>query len=301
MPAVVTALDLPLPRFGSGKVRETFDLGEQLLMVTTDRISAFDVIFAEGIPYKGEILNRLSTFWLTMTRDIIPNHLVTINPPDFPEVVQPYSNMLAGRAMIVKKAQRIDFECVVRGYLAGSGWKDYQSTGMVSGHVLPPGRMRLAERLPEPIFTPAFKNDHGHDENCTVAEMANRIGIDLTETIQRISIELYQFAAAVAIDRGIIIADTKFEFGLLNGELLLIDEVLTPDSSRFWTAGLYEPGTSPASFDKQYLRDWLEASGWNKTPPPPALPAGVIEGTTSRYQEAFEWLTGDPFFSMSYE
>ncbi len=294
MTMVLRSLHLPLPRFGSGKVRETFDLGETLLMVTTDRISAFDVVMDEGIPNKGETLNRLSAFWFNETRDLIPNHMISIDPADFPDAVQPYRDQLAGRTMLVRKARRIDFECVVRGYLAGSGWKDYCATGRVSGVELPEG-LRQAERLPEPIFTPATKAASGHDQNCTLDEMANVVGTDLAQTLSEISIALYRFAADLAIDRGIIIADTKFEFGLLGDELIVIDEMLTADSSRFWAAGEYAPGSSPPSFDKQYLRDWVENSGWNKSPPPPHLPQEIIEGTASRYREAYEWITGDPF------
>ncbi|SRR5579875_2903235 len=294
MPDVVMNVDLPLPRFGSGKVRETFDLGDRLLMVTTDRLSAFDVVMREGIPHKGEVLTRLSAFWFRQTSDIVANHLISIDPADFPPEVQPQRDLLAGRAMLVKKAQRIDFECVVRGYLAGSGWKDYQATGVVCGISLPPG-MRQAERLPEPIFTPATKAASGHDMNCTLADVAAAVGEDLAHTLRDTSIALYTFAAELAIDRGIIIADTKFEFGLLDGDLIVIDEMLTPDSSRFWAAGEYAPGTSPPSFDKQFVRDWLEAQHWNKTPPPPSLPPDVIAGTAARYQEAYEWLTGDEF------
>ncbi len=298
MPATpLLAVDLPLPRFGSGKVRETFDLGDRLLMVTTDRLSAFDVVLPDGIPHKGEVLTRLSAFWFHETSAIIPNHLVSIDPADLPAVAQSWREQLAGRAMIVRKAKRIDFECVARGYLAGSGWKDYQATGMVCGVRLPPG-LRQADRLPEPIFTPATKAASGHDENCTLDQMANTVGTDLAQALAGASLALYRFAADLAIDRGIIIADTKFEFGLLDDRLIVIDEMLTPDSSRFWAAGEYVPGISPPSFDKQFARDWLEASGWNKAPPAPRLPADVIAGTTSRYIEAYEWLTGETFTPM---
>jgi phosphoribosylaminoimidazole-succinocarboxamide synthase len=298
MATAVTSIDLPFTKFGSGKVRETFDMGDALLMVTTDRLSAFDVILPDGIPSKGEVLNRLSAFWFTVTREIAPNHLIAADFAQMPATLQPHRNLLIGRSMLVRKAQRIDFECVVRGYIAGSGWKDYKESGGICGHVLP-SRLRYADRLPEPIFTPAFKNDQGHDENCSIDAMENRIGIDLAQAIQKLSINLYTFAADYAIDRGIIIADTKFEFGLLDGELIVIDEMLTPDSSRFWTAGEYEPGKAPPSFDKQFVRDWLEDSGWNKTPPGPHLPDSVIQGTTQRYREAYEWLTDEPFVPQS--
>jgi phosphoribosylaminoimidazole-succinocarboxamide synthase len=297
MPNVVTTVNISLPRFGSGKVRETFDLNEHLLMVTTDRISAFDVILPDGIPSKGEILNRISAFWFNLTQPLMQNHLISIDLKDMPAEIQNHPDIFAGRSMLVKRAQRIDFECVVRGYLAGSGWKDYLETGIICGHKLPE-RLRLADRLPEPIFTPSTKNDSGHDINCTIDEVSNKVGTDLALALERASIDIYKFAAEYALDRGIIIADTKFEFGLLDGQLIVIDEMLTPDSSRFWPAGEYEPGKSPVSFDKQPVRDWLEDSGWNKTPPAPSLPADVQRETTQRYIEAFEWLTGDPFTSL---
>lgn len=291
------SLTLPLPKFGSGKVRETFDLGDHLLMVTTDRLSAFDVVLADGIPHKGEVLNRLSAFWFDQTKDLVPNHLVSIDPNALPAAVQAQRAQLAGRSMIVRKAQRLDFECVVRGYLAGSGWHDYQATGAVCGITLPKG-LRQAERLPEPIFTPAAKAEQGHDENVTFDHMSNVVGIDLANAMRAASLALYSYAANVAIDRGIIIADTKFEFGLLDDQLIVIDEMLTPDSSRFWALGDYAPGSAPPSFDKQYARDWLVASGWNKAPPPPKLPPEVIAGTAARYQEAYEWLTGEDFVPL---
>ncbi len=294
MANVLRNIDLPLTRFGSGKVRETFDLGDQLLIVATDRLSAFDVIMPEGIPGKGEVLNRLSAFWFEMTRAILPNHMLTIDLAAMPATLQPYHDQLVGRTMLARKAKRIDFECVVRGYLAGSGWKDYQSTGEICGIALPPG-LRLAERLPEPIFTPALKAASGHDMNVSVDRMANSIGVDLAEALRDASIALYTFAAELAIDRGIIIADTKFEFGLIDDELIVIDEMITPDSSRFWEAGEYAPGSSPASFDKQFVRDWLEKIGWSKSPPAPPLPPDIIAGTAQRYREAYEWLTGETF------
>ncbi len=294
MANVLRNIDLPLTRYGSGKVRETFDLGDQLLIVATDRLSAFDVIMPEGIPNKGEVLNRLSAFWFEMTRAILPNHMLTIDLALMPASLRPYHDQLVGRTMLARKAKRIDFECVVRGYLAGSGWKDYQNSGEICGIALPPG-LRLAERLPEPIFTPALKAQSGHDMNVSVDTMANTIGVDLAEALRDASIALYTFAAELAIDRGIIIADTKFEFGLIDDELIVIDEMLTPDSSRFWEAGEYAPGSSPASFDKQFVRDWLEKIGWSKSPPAPSLPPEIIAGTAQRYREAYEWLTGENF------
>jgi phosphoribosylaminoimidazole-succinocarboxamide synthase len=289
---VVLQTNLPLPLFGRGKVRDTYDLGDQLLVVATDRISAFDAIMPNGIPDKGRVLTLLSAFWFGRTREIIPNHLISIEAGDLPESLGATAEALAGRFMLVRKAKRLDFECVVRGYLAGSGWADYQRTGAVCGVRLPTG-LRQADELPEPIFTPATKAEMGHDINISLDEMKNSVGEDLGQAIADVSIALYRAAAAYALDRGIIIADTKMEFGLLDDQLLLIDELLTPDSSRFWAVGDYAPDGSPPSFDKQYVRDWLERSGWDKQPPAPALPDEVVAGTTSRYREAYEWLTGE--------
>lgn len=289
---VVLQTNLPLPLFGRGKVRDTYDLGDRLLMVATDRISAFDAIMPNGIPDKGRVLTLLSAFWFGRTREIIPNHLISIETADLPESLVATAEALAGRFMLVRKAQRLDFECVVRGYLAGSGWSDYQRTGAVCGVKLPTG-LRQADELPEPIFTPATKAETGHDINISLDEMKNSVGEDLGQAIADVSIAIYRAAAAYALDRGIIIADTKMEFGLLDDQLILIDELLTPDSSRFWAVGDYAPGGSPSSFDKQYVRDWLERSGWDKQPPAPALPDEVVAGTTSRYREAYEWLTGE--------
>jgi phosphoribosylaminoimidazole-succinocarboxamide synthase len=290
---VVLQTDLPLPLFGRGKVRDTYDLGERLLMVATDRLSAFDCVLPNGIPDKGRVLTHLSAFWFDRTKDLIPNHLLSTDPTDLPEAVQRQAAMLDGRFMLVLKAERIDFECVVRGYLAGSGWQEYQQTGAVCGIQLPPG-LRQADELPEPIFTPATKAESGHDVNISLEAMKNEIGEDLGQALADASIAIYRAAADYALDRGILIADTKMEFGLLEGNLILIDELLTPDSSRFWAVGDYTPGSSPPSFDKQYVRDWLERSGWNKQPPAPALPPDVVQGTTDRYREALEWLTGEP-------
>jgi len=289
---VVLQTNLPLPLFGRGKVRDTYDLGDRLLMVATDRISAFDAIMPNGILDKGRVLTLLSAFWFRRTREIIPNHLISIEMADLPESLGTAAEALAGRFMLVRKAKRLDFECVVRGYLAGSGWVDYQRTGAVCGVKLPTG-LRQADELPEPIFTPATKAESGHDINISLDEMKNSVGEDLGQAIADVSIAIYRAAAALALDRGIIIADTKMEFGLLDDQLILIDELLTPDSSRFWAVGEYAPGGSPPSFDKQYVRDWLERSGWDKQPPAPALPDEVVAGTTSRYREAYEWLTGE--------
>ncbi len=290
---VVLQTELPLPLFGRGKVRDTYDLGERLLMVATDRLSAFDCILPNGIPDKGRVLTRLSAFWFDRTKALVPNHLLSTDPADLPEALQAHAAMLDGRFMIVRKAQRINFECVVRGYLAGSGWQEYQRTGAVCGIELPPG-LRQADELPEPIFTPATKAESGHDINISLEAMKNEVGEDLGQALADASIAIYRAAADYALDRGIIIADTKMEFGLLDGNLILIDELLTPDSSRFWAVGDYAPGGSPPSFDKQYVRDWQERSGWNKQPPAPSLPPDVVQGTASRYREALEWLTGEP-------
>jgi phosphoribosylaminoimidazole-succinocarboxamide synthase len=290
-PAVVLHTDLPLPRFGSGKVRDTYDLGDQLLMVTTDRISAFDCVMPNGIPGKGAVLTQLSSFWFARTKDLIPNHLLSTDVADLPAEVRAQEAWLRERFMIVRKARRLDFECVVRGYLAGSAWAEYQHDGTVCGVRLPAG-LRQADRLPEPIFTPASKAESGHDINVSLDAVKNAVGEDLGQALSDASIAIYNAAAQFALDRGIIIADTKMEFGLLGDRLILIDELLTPDSSRFWAVGDYAPGGSPPSFDKQYLRDWLEQSGWDKRPPAPELPAEVIAGTAARYREALAWLTG---------
>jgi phosphoribosylaminoimidazole-succinocarboxamide synthase len=295
---VMMRADLPLPLFSTGKVRDTFDLGDRLLMIASDRISAFDSVMPNGIPDKGRVLTQLSAFWFRRMGDIIPNHLISVDVADLPESVGAQRDELAGRFMIVKKAKRIDFECVARGYLAGSGWADYQRTSSVCGVALPAG-LRQADKLPQPIFTPATKAETGHDLNISLAEMQAVVGAELGQRIADVTLAIYAAAAAYALERGIIIADTKLEFGLLDGELILIDEVLTPDSSRYWPLSDYHPGGSPPSFDKQYLRDWLEASGWDKNPPAPALSPEVTEGVTSRYREAYKRLTGGPFPSYS--
>ncbi|MDE1978054.1 MAG: phosphoribosylaminoimidazolesuccinocarboxamide synthase [Thiomonas sp.] len=281
-----------LPLLSRGKVRENYAVGaDRLLMVATDRISAFDVIMTEPIPGKGEILTRMARFWFGLLHDVAPNHLLDIDPE---AVVAPDErNQVRGRAMVVKRLKPLPVEAVVRGYLAGSGWKDYQATGAVCGVALPKG-LKLASKLPAPIFTPATKAELGeHDENISFAQMEQAIGAELAAQVRDISITLYQRAADYAAVRGILIADTKFEFGLdESGALTLMDEVLTPDSSRFWPADTWLEGSSPPSFDKQFLRDWLEGvPGWNKQPPPPALPADVIEHTLARYREALERLT----------
>ncbi|MDY0330174.1 MAG: phosphoribosylaminoimidazolesuccinocarboxamide synthase [Thiomonas sp.] len=281
-----------LPLLSRGKVRENYAVGpDRLLMVATDRISAFDVIMAEPIPGKGEILTRMARFWFGLLHDVVPNHLLDVDPET---VVAPDErDQVRGRAMVVKRLKPLPIEAVVRGYLAGSGWKDYQASGAVCGVALPPG-LKLASKLPAPIFTPATKAELGeHDENIAFAQMEQAIGSKLAAQVRDISITLYQRAADYAAARGILIADTKFEFGLdEDGILTLMDEVLTPDSSRFWPADTWAEGSSPPSFDKQFLRDWLEGvPGWNKQPPPPTLPAEVIAHTVARYREALQRLT----------
>jgi phosphoribosylaminoimidazole-succinocarboxamide synthase len=287
-------LQLNLPGFRklkSGKVREVFDLGDHLLFVATDRISAFDCVMPNGIPRKGEVLTRISHFWFAQTAGFQPNHLLSRVDEPLPPALQPFAAQLARRCMIVKKAKPLAIECVVRGYLAGSGWKEYRERQTVCGLKLPTG-LREASELPEPIFTPATKAESGHDENIPFEEAAKLVGTAIAERARAASMKLYQFARAYARDRGIIIADTKFEFGMHEGNLLLIDEVLTPDSSRFWPADQYEAGRSQPSFDKQFVRDYLETLDWNKTPPAPALPPEVVAKTQAKYLEACRRLTG---------
>lgn len=273
-----------------GKVRDIYDLDQYLLIVATDRISAFDVVMPDPIPGKGEILTRMSAFWFEKTQDIIRNHLVTSDPDAYPESCSPYRNMLWGRSMLVKKAKPLPVECVVRGYLSGSGWKDYGLTGMVSGIRLPDG-LRESDRLPLPIFTPSTKAAAGeHDQAITQQEMEKLIGADMTAEVIDISLKIYNRAFSIADHAGIIIADTKMEFGLVNGELILIDELLTPDSSRLWPKDDYVPGRAQKSFDKQFLRDYLLSIPWDQKPPAPTLPAGIILKTKEKYEEAFRRL-----------
>ncbi len=288
-------LDLPgIPKIKSGKVREVFDLGDSLLFVATDRISAFDCIMPNGIPQKGEVLTRISHFWFDLTGDWLPNHrLLTASEP-LPERLAPFANKLVGRSMIVRKTTPLPIECVVRGYLAGSGWKEYQRSGTVCGIRLPAGLSESSE-LPEPIFTPATKAETGHDENIPFERAVEMVGAEVAERARHLSVRLYTFARAFARERGILIADTKFEFGLLDdGRLILIDEVLTPDSSRFWPAAGFAPGRGQPSFDKQFVRDYLETLDWDKTPPAPALPESVVAHTRDKYLEAYRLLTGQP-------
>jgi phosphoribosylaminoimidazole-succinocarboxamide synthase len=285
-----TSLD-DLQLYRRGKVRDTYDLGDSLLMVATDRISAFDVVLPSAIPLKGAILTQLSRFWFDRTRNIVPNHLITTSIRDFPTQLDAHKEQLCGRSMIVRKAERIDIECVVRGFLAGSAWSEYTKHGTVCGEPMREGLVQ-AERLPEPIFTPAIKNDDGHDENISTSKLAEIVGPDLARNLESASRELYHAATDVGQRRGIIVADSKFEFGLVDGELIVIDELITPDSSRFWDASTYEPGHDQPSFDKQFVRDWLLDVGWDRQPPGPELPADVIAGTARRYHEAFKRLTG---------
>jgi phosphoribosylaminoimidazole-succinocarboxamide synthase len=285
-------IDLPgLRKIKSGKVRDIFDLGDALLFVVTDRISAFDCIMANGIPRKGEVLTQISHFWFDQTAGIVPNHRMTGTSDPLPAQLQPYANQLARRSMIVKKAEPLPIECVVRGYLAGSGWKEYRERQTVCGIKLPPGLTESAE-LPEPIFTPATKAETGHDLNISFEEAAKMVGTDTANQVRAVSLKIYSWAREYARKRGIIIADTKFEFGQLDGRLILIDEVLTPDSSRFWPADQYRPGKGQPSFDKQFVRDYLETLDWNKTPPAPALPADIVAKTQAKYLEAYQRLTG---------
>jgi len=272
-----------------GKVRDIYDLGDRLLIVATDRLSAFDVILPTPIPDKGRVLTQLSLLWFDLLKDVIPNHVLSAT--DFPPPFDQFEDELAGRSMVVRKTQPLPIECVVRGYVSGSGWKDYQITGKICGIQLPIG-LRESDRLPEPIFTPATKAASGHDENISFEQAASLVSKELAEKVRAVSLEIYRRAAAYAEPRGIILADTKFEFGLLNNELIWIDEALTPDSSRFWQAAHYRPGGPQASFDKQFVRDYLERMQWPKTPPGPELPPEVVEATRAKYREAYRILAG---------
>ncbi|MGZ4856030.1 MAG: phosphoribosylaminoimidazolesuccinocarboxamide synthase, partial [Candidatus Angelobacter sp.] len=274
-----------------GKVRDLYSLNGQLLFVATDRISAFDYVLATGIPEKGRVLTQLSLFWFDYLKDVVKNHLVTANVEEYPAPLKKYADDLRGRSMLVTKAQMIDIECVARGYLSGSGWKEYQQTGAVCGIKLPAG-LKESDKLPEPIFTPATKALSGHDENISIEEMAKRTGKELAEKLRDLTLKIYKTAADYAAGRGIIIADTKFEFGQTSQGLILADEVLTPDSSRFWPADKYQPGKAQESFDKQFVRDYLEAIKWNKQPPAPGLPEDVARKTSEKYIEAYRVLAG---------
>lgn len=293
MNVVTTTNITAYPLLSRGKVRDIYDVDAQtLLIVTTDRMSAFDVIMDKPIPYKGVILNQLTLFWMRRFGEIMPNHLLESEVSRFPAALDPWKDELEGRAVLVRKAKPLPVECIVRGYITGSGWKDYQATGSVCGYALPAG-LRESDKLEPALFTPSTKAELGqHDENISVAEAARLLGADVAREVERASLAIYAAGRDHAAGRGIIVADTKFEFGFIDGKLHLIDEVLTPDSSRFWPAAHYQPGRGQASFDKQYLRDWLKAQPWDMQPPPPPLPEEVVQATAARYQEAFDILTG---------
>jgi phosphoribosylaminoimidazole-succinocarboxamide synthase len=309
--AAVMETNLDLPLMGRGKVRDIYEVGARLLIVATDRLSAFDCVLATGIPDRGRVLTGLSAFWFERLRNVVPNHYITMDPEAFPTEARAQRDVLAGRTMLVERCRRIDFECVVRGYLAGSAWKEYRETGRACGVPLPAG-FTLGSRLPRPIFTPATKNDQGHDENITVDRMAEAIGTLMARRLEEASLALYREAAAVAEQAGFILVDTKFEFGTRgepgglrrepeasaadrwDGELVLIDEAVTPDSSRFWDARTYAATGSTESYDKQVVRDYLERSGWNKRPPAPALPDDIVEAARSRYLDVYQRITGRP-------
>ncbi len=289
---VLLRIDLPgIPKLKSGKVREVFDLGDQLLFVASDRISAFDVVMPNGIPHKGAVLTQISHFWFDQTESFQANHRLAGPTAPLPAQLQPFAAQLKGRCMLVKKARPLAIECVVRGYLAGSGWKEYQRSRTVCGIKLPDGLQESAE-LPEPLFTPSTKAEEGHDENISFARAVDLVGSEVAGKVRDASLKIYQHARDYARERGIIIADTKFEFGIDGSGIILIDEVLTPDSSRFWPVADYQPGRSQPSFDKQFVRDYLETLDWDKTPPGPELPDYIVDRTTSKYLEAYERLTG---------
>jgi len=280
-----------LPLYVKGKVRNVYDLGDKLLIVVTDRISAFDVVFPNLIPNKGRVLNSISEFWFNYTRDIIGNHMITTDVSKYPSGLAQFREELDGRSMLVRKVQMVEAECIVRGYLEGSGLKEYRETGSICGIKLPEG-LRQCEKLPEPIFTPTTKAKEGHDESVTFEELANRIGSELANRLRDVSIALYNKASKHAESKGLILADTKFEFGMLDGELVVADEMFTPDSSRFWDMAEYEPGRPQKSFDKQFVREYLEAVKWDKQPPAPVLPEDVVRKTEAKYIEAYERITG---------
>jgi len=291
--SVLLETNLPgVKLFSRGKVRDVYELGDKLLVVATDRLSAFDVVMREGIPDKGRVLTQLSCFWFNLIKDEIRHHFITAKVAEYPRELHPFADQLEGRSMLVEKARTFPIECVVRGYLAGSGWKEYRATGSVCGIKLPAG-LQESSRLENPIFTPATKAQTGHDENITMDEMATQVGPVVAKMLCKLSLELYRKGREFAEGRGIIIADTKFEWGLKDGQVILIDEVLTPDSSRFWPMHDYAPGKPQPSFDKQFVRDYLESLRWNKQPPPPPLPPEVVEKTSEKYREAYRLLTGD--------
>ncbi len=280
-----------IPLFSRGKVRDLYDLEDRLLIVATDRISAYDVVMPNGIPDKGKILTEMSLFWFEKTAHIVPNHLITADVAGFPDSLRPYAAQLEGRSMLVSKAERIDVECVARGYLAGSGWREYRAGQSVCGIPLPKG-LKESSRLDAPIFTPATKADDGHDENISFDQMCEIVDLELSQKLRELTLEIYAFARGFADAKGIIIADTKFEFGILNGDIILIDEILSPDASRFWDKAIYEPGRSQDSFDKQFVRDYLDSVDWDKAPPAPALPDEIVERTRDKYLQAQDRLLG---------
>jgi phosphoribosylaminoimidazole-succinocarboxamide synthase len=289
---IVLETDLAgVERHGRGKVRDVYSVGDSLLIVATDRISAFDYVLATGIPDKGKVLTQLSVFWFDFFKDLTPTHFLTANVADYPEPLPRYADQLQGRSMLVKRARMVEIECVARGYISGSGWKEYKESGTVCGIRLPDG-LKESDKLPEPIFTPATKAQTGHDENVSFETVVSLVGGDLARRLRDLTLAIYTRAAQYAETRGIIIADTKFEFGFVDGELVLADEVLTPDSSRFWPRETYRPGGAQPSYDKQYVRDYLESIRWNKQPPAPALPEEVARKTSEKYREAYRVLTG---------
>ena len=291
---IVIQTDLPLPIKAKGKVRDIYEIDQHLLLIATDRISAFDYVLPDPIPSKGVCLTQLSKFWFDFTRDIVQNHLISTQWNDFPDSLQNHRQSLEHRSMIVRKTKVIPIECIVRGYLSGSAWKSYKKDGTVCGIHLPKG-LKESDEFPEPLFTPSTKAEEGHDINISYTKMSELIGSDTAKKLHDVSLKIYTTAAEYARKRGIIIADTKFEYGMVDDQIILIDEVLTPDSSRFWPADIYEPGRSQPSYDKQYVRDYLESTGWNKNSQPPHLPEEVIAGTTKKYQEAYEKITGESF------
>jgi len=294
MSKALTQIEIPNTTSRSGKVREIFDAGDKLLFVASDRISAFDVVMPNGIPDKGAVLNMISKFWFERTGDLVKNHVISMDAEDYPAPFCDYADQLKGRSMLVKKTEVLPVECIVRGYLIGSGWKEYQKTGTIAGMPLREG-YQMADKLDEPMFTPSTKAEQGlHDENISFDQMKEIVGEEKAEKLKELSLRIYKEAADYALTKGIIIADTKFEFGELDGEIILIDEVLTPDSSRFWPADSYEVGSSPLSYDKQFVRDYLETLDWDKTPPGPVLPDEIIEKSRAKYLEAYERLTGKP-------
>jgi phosphoribosylaminoimidazole-succinocarboxamide synthase len=299
LPTLIATEFEDLQLYARGKVRDLYWVGDLLLLVATDRISAFDYVLATGIPGKGRVLTQISLFWFDLLRDLVPNHLVTADVDQYPVQLKPYASALRDRSMLVNRARMFPAECVVRGYLSGSGWKDYTRTGKICGIPLPAG-MRESERLPEPIFTPATKSMSGeHDENISFDEMVGRVGGDKAEELRRLSLAIYAKAADHALQRGLILADTKFEFGMTAKGIVLADEVLTPDSSRFWPSEGYHPGAAQPSFDKQFVRDYLETIGWNKQPPAPELPGNVVRQTQEKYEQALELLTGPALKEIS--